>query len=104
MDGMMQKHLFILGFISCTYSVLNRLITLGESVSYCHKGTKKTITKNLTDVQTETFFGSQSGGQLQDDAPGWPRWDNLASLHVFVILLQGPMGQPGHTLFIFTAE
>lgn len=42
---MMQKHLFILGFISCTYSVLNRLITLGEPASYCHKGTKKTITK-----------------------------------------------------------
>lgn len=53
---MMQKHLFILGFISCTHSILNRLITVGESISYCHKGVKQTITKNLTDIHKHKQF------------------------------------------------
>lgn len=62
---MMQKHLFILGFISCTHSILNRLITVGESVSYCHKGVKQTITKNLTDIHKHKhFLAHKSGGQL----------------------------------------
>ena len=56
MDGMMQKHLFILGFISCTYSVLNRLITLGESVSYCHKGTKKQSQKTSLMYKQKHFL------------------------------------------------
>lgn len=35
---------------------------------------------------------------LAHKSGGWARWDNLALLYVFVILLLGPVDQPGHIL------